>query len=103
MAQTRKTAEDRTAELAAAAYSIAAADGIKKVTRAAVARATDTSVGLAARYFGGRDGLRMAALEYAAKLKDAHTLSTAQLAGFELPSMTKVLAADVKRLVKAAA
>jgi AcrR family transcriptional regulator len=101
MALTRKTAEERTEELTVAAYAIAAAHGMKKVTRAAVARATDTSVGLTNRYFKDRDGLRDAALAYAVKQKDVATLSLAQVAGFELPSMTKVLAADVKRNVKA--
>lgn len=100
MALARKTAEERTKELTFAAYNIAKRDGIKKVTRAAVARATDTSVGLTNLYFNGRDGLRMAALELAAQAKDVTVLANAQVAGFELPSLTRILAAEVKRTVK---
>lgn len=102
MAKTRKSAAERTDELVEAAYKIAVKSGLQKVTRVAVAQATDTSVGLTNRYFADRNGLRNTVLEYAVTRKDAATLANAQLAGFELPSMPRTLTADVRRLVKAA-
>lgn len=97
MAKERMTADARTAQLTEAAYKIAKKDGIRKVTRAAVARATGVSVGLFNRYFGSREGLRGAVLEHAVAQKDAKTLAAAS-EHYELPSMPRVLAQEVKSI-----
>jgi AcrR family transcriptional regulator len=97
MANERMTADDRTAQLTQAGYHIAKTKGIKKVTRAAVARDTGVSTGLINRYFGDREGLRAAVLEKAVELKDAKTLAEASVL-YELPTMPRTLAAEVKRL-----
>jgi AcrR family transcriptional regulator len=90
-------AEARAAQLTEAAYKIAKKSGIRKVTRAAVAREVQVSDGLLNRYFGSRDGLRFAVLEYAVMHKDAKTLAAAS-EHYELPNMPRSLAAEVKRL-----
>ena len=77
MANERMTAEARTAQLTQVAYGIAKSKGIRKVTRAEVARQTGVSDGLLNRYFGGREGLRLAAMEHAVAQKDAPTLAAA--------------------------
>lgn len=97
MANERMTAADRTAQLTITAYAIACKKGIRKVTRAAVARETGVSDGLLNRYFGGREGLRGAVLEHAVVVKDAKTLAAAG-EHYELPAMPRMLAAEVKRL-----
>lgn len=98
MANERLTADDRTAQLAHVAYEIAKSNGIRKVTRAEVARRTEVSDGLINRYFDGREGLRLAALERAVELRDAKTLAAAAAEHYELPSMPRTLAAEVKRM-----
>jgi AcrR family transcriptional regulator len=99
MADERMTAEARTAQLTEVAYQIAKKHGIRKVTRAAVARDVQVSDGLLNRYFGSREGLRGAALEHAVLLKDAKTLAAAA-EHYELPPMSRALAAEVKRLTQ---
>lgn len=99
MAQERMTAEARTAQLAEAGLKIARKLGIRKVTRAAVARETGVTDGLLNRYFGGREGLRGAVLELAVEQKDAKTLAAAS-EHYELPTMPRTLAAEVKRLTQ---
>lgn len=97
MAQERMTASDRTAQLVAAGYKIAKKQGIRKVTRAGVARESGVSDGLLNRYFGTRDGLRFAVLEHAVTEKDAKVLAEAG-AHYELPDMPRNLAREVKQL-----
>ena len=97
MAQVRLTADERTAQLTEVGYNIARKQGIRKVTRAAVARDVGVSDALLNRYFGTRDGLRFAVLEHAVKVKDAKTLAAAG-EHYELPAMPRTLAAEVKKL-----
>lgn len=97
MANERMTADERTAQLVRAGYKIAKTKGIRKVTRAAIARETGVSDGLINRYFGTREGLRAAVLELAVTEKDAKTLAAAS-EHYELPSMPRTLAAEVKKL-----
>ena len=99
MAQERMTAEARTAQLTEVGLLIARKYGIRKVTRAAVAKDVGVTDGLLNRYFGTRDGLRFAVLELAVAQKDAKTLAAAS-EHYELPSMPRALAAEVKRLTK---
>ena len=79
----RKDPAVRKAELLEAAVEIASKEGILAVTRASVARKTDTTVGLMNRYFGGRDDLRWAALVEAGRLKMREVLDSAIAAGYE--------------------
>lgn len=97
MANERMTAAERTAQLVAVGYEIARTKGIRKVTRAEVARRTAVSDGLLNRYFGGREGLRGAVLEHAVERKDAKTLAAAG-EHYELPSMPHRLKQEVKAL-----
>lgn len=97
MANERMTAADRTAQLTIVAYGIAASLGIRKVTRAEVARRTGISDGLLNRYFGGREGLRAAVLDHAVVVKDAKTLAAAA-EHYELPAMPQNLAREVRKL-----
>ena len=97
MANERMSAEARTEQLTRVAYTIARKQGIRKVTRAAVARETGVSDGLLNRYFGGREGLRAAVLEFAVAEKDAKTLAAASK-HYEMPNMPRNLAAEVKKL-----
>ena len=99
MANERMTADDRTAQLVQAGYTIARTKGIKKVTRAAVARETGVSVTLINRYLDGREGLRGAVLARAVELKDAATLAAAG-EFYELPvgSMPRALEREVRNL-----
>lgn len=97
MANERMSAADRTAQLVAVGYEIARTKGIRKVTRAAVARKTSVSDGLLNRYFGGREGLRGAVLELAVAKKDAKTLAAAW-AHYEMPDMPQALAREVRKL-----
>jgi AcrR family transcriptional regulator len=97
MANERMSADERTAQLVKTGYTIARTKGIRKVTRAAIARETGVSDGLINRYFGDREGLRAAVLAHAVELKDAKTLAAAS-EHYELPSMPRTLAAEVKRL-----
>lgn len=94
------TADGRKAELLDAAYGIACTLGIRKVTRAEVARRCKISDGLINRYFAGREGLRAEVMEQAVKEKDVVTL-TACAAHYELPAMPQRLAAEVKAALKA--
>lgn len=97
MANERMNATDRTAQLVRAGYKIAKTKGIRKVTRAAIARETGVSDGLINRYFGTREGLRFAVMQHAADEKDAKTLAVASLT-YELDgiNMTRDLARRVK-------
>lgn len=97
MANERMTADDRTAQLVQAGYFIAKTKGIRKVTRAAVARETGVSDGLINRYLDGREGLRAAVLDRAIELKDAATLAAAS-EHYELPAMSQALAKEVRKL-----
>lgn len=78
----RKDPAERKAELLAAALTIACTEGILAVTRASVARKTDTTAGLMNRYFGGRDDLRWATLVEAGRLKMLEVLEGAIAAGY---------------------
>lgn len=100
MARQRLTADVRTAQLTEAAYNIARKKGILKVTRAAVAREVKVSDGLLNRYFGSREGLRWAVMQYAADQRDAKTLAEASYV-YELDGLTmpRTLQAEIKRLV----
>lgn len=100
MERVRMEAGARKADLLDAAYGIARADGIRKVTRAAVARKCGISDGLINRYFAGREGLRFEVMEHAVTVKDVTTL-TACAAHYELPSMPQRLASEVRAAVKA--
>lgn len=97
MANERMTAEERTAQLTIVAYGIATKQGIRKVTRAAVARETGVSDGLLNRYFGGREGLRAAVLDHAVIVKDAKTLAAA-MQHYDLPQMPGKLRREVTAL-----
>jgi AcrR family transcriptional regulator len=97
MANERMTAAERTAQLVAVGYEIARDKGIRKVTRAEVARRTGVSDGLINRYMAGREGLRGAVLEHAVEQKDAKTLAAAG-EHYELPSMPRTLAVEVRKL-----
>lgn len=97
MANERMTAAERTAQLTQVAYAIAKSKGIRKVTRAAVARETSVSDGLLNRYFGGREGLRAAVLAHAVEQKDAKTLAAAG-EFYELPSMPQKLEREIRKL-----
>lgn len=97
MANERLSAEARTKQLVQVGYEIARTKGIRKVTRAEVARRTAVSDGLLNRYFGGREGLRAAVLEHAVEKKDVQTLATAWDT-YELPGMS----ATLERAVRAA-
>lgn len=97
MTRIRKAADERKTELLTAAHAIAAKDGIKAVTRAAVARKCKVSDGLLNRYFESREGLRLAVMEHAVELKDAPTLAAAGEI-YELPAMSQSLAREVLKL-----
>lgn len=97
MANERMSADERTAQLTEVGYLIAKKHGIRKVTRAAVARDVQVSDGLLNRYFGGREGLRAAVLEMAVAKKDAATLAAAW-EHYEMPEMPRALAAEVRKL-----
>lgn len=97
MANERMTAAERTEQLTKAGYKIARTKGIRKVTRAAIAREIGVSDGLINRYFGTREGLRAAVLDMAVTEKDAKTLAAAG-EHYELPAMPRTLAAEVKKL-----
>jgi len=100
MANERMSANERTAQLTLVGYKIARTKGIRKVTRAAVARETGVSDGLLNRYFGGREGLRFAVLEHAVAENDAKTLAEAS-EHYELPKpLKKTLRAEIDRLVR---
>jgi AcrR family transcriptional regulator len=99
MANERMSAEARTAQLVQTGYEIARKLGIRKVTRAEVARRTAVSDGLLNRYFGGREGLRAAVLEHAVTAKDAKTLAAASV-HYDLPAMPRTLEREVKGLLK---
>lgn len=93
----RMSPTERKAQLVAAAYSLAAANGIKQVTRIAIAHATDTTDGLVNRYFGNRDGLRKALLDEAVARKDKEVLGYALVEGLELPAgLPRQLERDAK-------
>lgn len=98
MANERMSADERTKQLVQVGYEIARTKGIRKVTRAEVARRTSVSDGLLNRYFGGREGLRGAVLEYAVELKDSKTLAAAW-AHYEMPEMPRALMTEVRKLV----
>jgi AcrR family transcriptional regulator len=93
----RKDAGERKQQLLDAAYKIAQKQGIRKVTRAAVARECKVSDGLLNRYFDGREGLRWDVLQYAVEKKDAKTLHEAGQI-YELPNMPRDLFRQVKAL-----
>jgi AcrR family transcriptional regulator len=97
MANERMTAAERTAQLVAVGYEIARTKGIRKVTRAEVARRTAVSDGLLNRYFGGREGLRGAVLEHAVEQKDAKTLAAAMV-HYDMPDMPGKLRREVTSL-----
>jgi AcrR family transcriptional regulator len=99
MANERMSADERTKQLTQVGYEIARTKGIRKVTRAEVARRTSVSDGLLNRYFGGREGLRAAVLALAIEKKDAQTLADAS-EHYELPSMPQVLERAIRKLVK---
>lgn len=86
----RKDPAVRKAELLAAALDIAEKGGVMAVTRASVARKTDTTVGLMNRYFGGRDDLRWATLVEAGRLKMRGVIDSALEAGYD-PKVLKPL------------
>lgn len=97
MKRERMEADARKTQLLDAAYKIAQKQGIRKVTRAAVARECKVSDGLLNRYFEGREGLRYDVMTHAVKQKDAKTLAAAS-EHYELPSMPRDLARAVKAL-----
>lgn len=98
MKRERMEADARKTQLLDAAYKIAQKQGIRKVTRAAVARECKVSDGLLNRYFEGREGLRFDVMAHAVKQKDAKTLAEAG-AHYELPAMSRELTKQVKALV----
>lgn len=100
MSRERLDADTRKQQLLEAGYEIARTKGIRKVTRAAVARVCNVSDGLLNRYFAGREGLRAEVMAHAVTFKDVETL-TACAAYYELPAMPQRLAAEVKAAVKA--
>lgn len=71
MAHVRKEPTEREKELFTAAYKIACKDGIKKVTKAAVAASVGVSAGLVGAYFGRREALREAIFKHAVAEKNA--------------------------------
>lgn len=88
---------ERKAQLLAAAYKLAAANGIKQVTRIAIAQATDTTDGLVNRYFAGRSGLQSELLAEAVSRKDHEVLGFAIVEGFALPpNLPRQLERDAK-------
>jgi group I intron endonuclease len=100
MSRIRMVADDRKKQLIEAGYEIARDFGIRKVTRAEVARRCSISDGLINRYCAGREGLRFEVMEHAAVHKDVATL-VACAAHYELPPMPQKLAAEVKAALKA--
>jgi len=68
-------ADDRKKQLLEAGYKIARTKGIRKVTRASVARECKVSHGLLNHYFDGREGLRSEVMAFAIEQKDAKTLA----------------------------
>lgn len=97
MKRERMEADARKTQLLDAAYKIAVKHGIRKVTRAAVARECKVSDGLLNRYFDGREGLRLDVMTHAVSKKDAKTLAAAS-EHYELPAMSRALAKEVKSL-----
>lgn len=97
MANERMSADERTKQLVQVGYEIARTKGIRKVTRAEVARLAAVSDGLLNRYFGGREGLRAAVLAHAVEQKDAKTLAAAA-EHYELPSMPQKLEREIRKL-----
>lgn len=86
----RKLPDTRKSELLAAALAIAKLHGVEGVTRASVAREVGVSDGLINRYFGGRDGLRWAAVAEAGKRKCLHVLRSALDAGYARKDIARV-------------
>lgn len=78
----RMTPEARKDLLLKAALAVAKSDGIKAVTRVAVARKADVSDGLVNRYFDGREGLRKAVVALAKAQKIKSVLTSAAEAGY---------------------
>jgi AcrR family transcriptional regulator len=101
MSRTRKDAASRKDELLNAGYEIARDSGIRKVTRAAVARQCNVSDGLLNRYFDGREGLRSEVMAHAVAQKDVATLVECadhyELTGFGMPTR---LASEVRAAQK---
>lgn len=97
MTRVRMVADDRKNQLLEAAYKIAKTDGIKAVTRTSVANACGVTDGLITRYFGSRDGLRAAVMEFAVDAKDSRTLAACAVV-YELPAMPPKLRAEVNKL-----
>lgn len=95
MTQHRMTAEYRTAQLTEIAYAIAKSKGINKLSRAAVAREAEVTDALINRYFGNREGLRAAVLDYAVEKGDYKFLAAAS-EYYILPSLPRSLAKEVK-------
>lgn len=100
MERVRMDAGMRKTELLDAAYEIARTLGIRKVTRAEVARRCGISDGLINRYFAGREGLRAEVMEAAVSVKDVPTLAACAV-HYELPTMPQKLASEVRAAVKA--
>lgn len=65
MTRTRMTPAERKTQLLLSAVELAKECGYKKVTRVAIAADTGTSEGLVNRYFGDKEQLRAAILQYA--------------------------------------
>lgn len=100
MTQVRMAPAERKEQLVKAAYTVAARDGLKAVTRLAVATEAGCTDGLTHRYFTGRSSLRDAALAEAVKAKDVATLAWAKhTEGFTLPEMPRSLAREVNKAV----
>lgn len=101
MANERMSADERTKQLVQVGYEIARTKGIRKVTRAEVARRTSVSDGLLNRYFGGREGLRGAVLEHAVGKKDIATLAAAaEHYDVDALTMPAALRREIARAVK---
>jgi len=96
----RMDATTRKKQLLEAAYIIAKTQGIKKLTRAALARACGVTDGLINRYFDGREGMRAEVIAAAHVDGDAKTLAQCA-AMYELPTMSPELTKRVERQIKA--
>lgn len=77
MTRIRMDPQARQEELLEDAYVIAEIDGLRAVTRVAVANRTHTTPGLVNRYFGSRNGLREAVYHMAIRKKNAAIVADA--------------------------
>lgn len=92
MTRIRMDPSVRQNELLETAYHIAETDGLKAVTRVAVASRSQTTPGLVNRYFGSRNGLREAVYHMAIGKKNAAIVADAlQMDIFDDVYMPKTL------------